>query len=267
MTTSGTSPRPAAPAEPRSAVKVATTTGVRFAQRLSPSSRSGSLGWLLVVGFLLHVALRLAISLGRDGPVNFADETGYLANTRVMSGGVIGQLGLASFYRGGYSLLLPAYWLGNGPQSQYHFVLATNALLSSLVFPLLYVMLTRVFAVPVRAARIAAFLAALYPPLVVTTQYAWAESLLPVLALVAAVTLGAVVTARQLELPRGGRSRAVAVPARCTQRTAGPRRWCCCCSGCCWCLRCSVMTWRSAQPLGWWRPWWWRWQGKGWTAG
>jgi hypothetical protein len=152
--------------------------------------------------------LRLGISLGRDSPVNFADETGYLANTRVMSGGVIGNLSLASFYRGGYSLLLlPAYWLGDGPQSQYHFVLATNSLLSSLVFPLLYVMLTRVFTVPVRAACIAAFLAALYLPLVVTTQYAWAESLLPVLVLVAAVTLGAVVGARQ---PRAAMGWAIA---------------------------------------------------------
>jgi hypothetical protein len=190
-------------------VKVATTTRVRFAQRLSSvPSGSRSLDWLLVVGFLLHVVLRLAISVGRDGPVNFADETGYLANTRVMSGGVIGNLSLASFYRGGYSLLLlPAYWLGDGPQSQYHFVLATNALLSSLVFPLLYVMLTRVFTVPVRAACIAAFLAALYPPLVVTTQYAWAESLLPVLVLVCAVTLGAVVGARQ---PRAAMGWAIA---------------------------------------------------------
>lgn len=190
-------------------MKVATTTRVRFAQRLSrvsPGSRL--LDWLLVVGFLLQVVLRLAISLGRDGPVNFADETGYLANTRVMSGGVIGNLSLASFYRGGYSLLLlPAYWLGEGPQSQYHFVLATNALLSSLVFPLLYMMLTRVFTVPVRAASIAAFLAALYPPLVVTTQYAWAESLLPVLVLVATVTLGAVVGARQ---PRAAMGWAIA---------------------------------------------------------
>jgi hypothetical protein len=145
---------------------------------------------------LLHLALRLAIGLGRDGPVIVADEIGYLANARVMSGGVAGQLSHASFYRGGYSLLLlPAYWLGDGPHAQYHLVLATNALLSSLVFPLLVVLLTRVFAVPPRTAYVAAFLAALYPPLVVTTQFAWAESLLPVLVLVAAVTLGAVAAA------------------------------------------------------------------------
>jgi hypothetical protein len=187
---------------------VATVSGVRLAQRLSSSSGPRSLGWLIVVGFLLHFALRLALSLGRDGPLIFADETGYLANTRVMSGGVIGQLSLASFYRGGYSLLLlPAYWLGGGPHSQYLLVLATNALLSSLVFPLLYLLLTRVFTVPARTACIAAFVAALYPPLVATTQYAWAESLLPVLVLVAAVTLGAVVSARR---PRAATGWAIA---------------------------------------------------------
>ena len=148
------------------------------------------------MGFLVHLALRLALSVGRVGPVIFADETGYLANARVMSGGVVGQLSPASFYRGGYSLLLlPAYWLGHGPQSRYDLVLATNALLSSLVFPLLYLMLIRVFAVPVGTAYTAAFLAALYPPLVATTQFAWTESLLPVLVLLAGVTLGGVVSA------------------------------------------------------------------------
>jgi len=162
------------------------------------------LGWLLVAGYLLQVALRLAISAGRDGPTNFADETGYLANARVMTGGVAGELSLAGFYRGGYSLLLlPAYWLGDAPRSEYHYVLATNALLSGLVFPLLHVLLTRVFRVPAHLALAAAFLAALYPPLVVTTQFAWAESLLPVLVLLAAITLAAAVSAPRLRTAAG----------------------------------------------------------------
>ena len=172
----------------------------RLARGLSlPAPAPRLLGWLLVVGYLLQVALRLAISAGRDGPTNFADETGYLANARVLAGGVAGELSLAGFYRGGYSLLLlPAYWLGDGPRAEYHAVLATNALLSGLVFPLLYVLLGRVFRVPARSALAAAFLSALYPPLVVTTQFAWAESLLPVLVLLAAITLAAAVSA-----PRG----------------------------------------------------------------
>jgi len=163
---------------------------------------------LLVVGYVLQVALRVAISLDRDGPTNFADETGYLANARVLSGGVAGQLSGAAFYRGGYSLLLlPAYWLGDGPQAEYRNVLATNALLSSLVFPLVHVLLVRVFGVAGRTALVAAFLAALYPPLVVTTQFAWAESLLPVLVLVAAISLAGVVTASR---PRAAAGWAIA---------------------------------------------------------
>jgi hypothetical protein len=162
----------------------------------APAPDPRLLGWLLVAGYLLQVALRLAISAGRDGPTNFADETGYLANARVMSGGVAGELSLAGFYRGGYSLLLlPAYWLGEGPRAEYRDVLATNALLSGLAFPLVHVLLTRAFRVPPRSALAAAFLAALYPPLVVTTQFAWAESLLPLLVLLAAITLAAAVTA------------------------------------------------------------------------
>ena len=165
-------------------------------------------GWLLVVGYLAQVALRLAISVGRDGPTNFADETGYLANARVLAGGVEGELSRAAFYRGGYSLLLlPASWLGDGPRAEYLGVLATNALVSALVFPLLYVLLTRVFRVPRPLAVAAAFLAALYPPLVVTTQFAWAESLLAVLGVVCAITLAAVVAASR---PRAAAGWAVA---------------------------------------------------------
>src|SRR6266498_4132957 len=132
-----------------------------------PPAELWSLGWLLLAGFLLQVVLRVAISIGRDGPTNFADETGYLANARAIAGGVPGALQMAALYRGGYSLLLlPAQWLGHRPLSEYQGVLVTNALLATL-----------------------------YPPLVVTTQFASAESLLPALVLLAAITLGAVVTA------------------------------------------------------------------------
>lgn len=55
------------------------------------------LSLLLVVGYVVQLALRVAISVGRDGPTNLADETGYLANARVMSGGVAGELSMAAF--------------------------------------------------------------------------------------------------------------------------------------------------------------------------
>src|SRR6266511_4146877 len=147
-----------------------------------PPAELWSLGWLLLAGFL--------------------------ANARAIAGGVPGALQMAALYRGGYSLLLlPAQWLGHRPLSEYQGVLVTNALLSSLVFPLLHVLLTKVFRVPARTALIAAFLATLYPPLVVTTHFASAESLLPALVLLAAITLGAVVTASR---PRAAAGWAIA---------------------------------------------------------
>src|SRR6266545_1979820 len=94
-----------------------------------PPAELWSLGWLLLAGFLLQVVLRVAISIGRDGPTNFADETGYLANARAIAGGVPGALQMAALYRGGYSLLLlPAQWLGHRPLSEYQGVLATITL-------------------------------------------------------------------------------------------------------------------------------------------
>ena len=167
---------------------LAAVTGTGLAVR---AARRDRLGTLLVLGYLAHVAIRLVLGLGRDGPTVFADETGYLVNARVLAGGTAGTLGDASFYRGGYSLLLvPADLLGGSPVADYRLALATNALLSALTFPLLHVLLTRVFAAP--HAVLAAFLGALYPPLVVATQFASPESVLPVLVLAAAVALGAV---------------------------------------------------------------------------
>jgi hypothetical protein len=160
------------------------------------ASAAGPLGWL-VAGYLIQVALRAAISIGRDGPTIFADETGYLINARVIGGGIPGELRRAALYRGGYSLLLlPAHWLGGGPLSQFRWALLSNALVSSVVFPLVYQLLSRPFRVPARTALVAAFLAALYPPLVVATQFAAPESLLPVLVVLAAVALAGIVASR-----------------------------------------------------------------------
>jgi prepilin signal peptidase PulO-like enzyme (type II secretory pathway) len=65
------------------------------------------------------------------------------------------------------------------------------------------VLLTRVFRVAERTAVAVAILVALYPPLVVTAQFAWAEPFLPVLVLAAAITLAAVATASQARTAMG----------------------------------------------------------------
>ena len=137
----------------------------------------------LLIATMLHLGLRLSLVVGRRGPINFADETGYLVNARVLAGGAGAALQPAAFYRGGYSgLLLPAMWFGDTPAERYRLVLVTNALLSALVIPLLYLLL-RALEVPKSPALAAAAVAGLYPPLVVTTQMGWSEPLLPLAAI------------------------------------------------------------------------------------
>lgn len=172
---------------------------------LSPGLRTarlpvpGTVAWtaLIVAGYAANVVFRLVLAVGRVGPINFADEIGYLANARVLAGGVAGQLTEASFYRGGYSLLLvPAELLGDGPWSAYRYVLVTNALLSSLVFVLIYLLLRRTFAVAPWPALGAAVIAGFYPPLVLNSLIAWSEVALYVLVLFGALALHGLVSAR-----------------------------------------------------------------------
>src|SRR6476646_8573704 len=98
----------------------------------------------LLAGTLLLFLARVALSLIRTGPVLVADEMGYLGNARTIAGGIDAQMGLAPFYRSGYSLLIaPLLKLSSDPVVQYHLVLVLNAALGAAVFPLLYVLLSR----------------------------------------------------------------------------------------------------------------------------
>lgn len=136
-------------------------------------------GRLLIAGTLALFLLRFALSLIRTGPVLVADEIGYLTNARVLDGGVPGQLELAPFYRGGYSLLIaPLLELGASPTVTYHLVLVLNAALAASVFPFLYLLLTRFVGVRPELAIWAAFAGALYPALTVLSQVAMSENAL-----------------------------------------------------------------------------------------
>ena len=136
-----------------------------------------SLRTQLVVGTGFLFALRLIVSLIRTGPVLVADELGYLANARVIAGGLAGQLDLAPFYRGGYSLLLaPLISLSSDPTVAYRLVLVLNAALAASVFPLLYLLLSRYASVPPRIAVWAALAGALYPAVTVLSQVAMSEN-------------------------------------------------------------------------------------------
>jgi hypothetical protein len=147
-----------------------------LARKMNQSSRRNR---LLLAGTLALFLLRFALSLVRTGPVLVADEIGYLTNARVLDGGIPGQLELAPFYRGGYSLLIaPLLELGASPTFAYHLVLILNAALAASVFPLLYLLLTRFAGVRPQLAIWAAFAGALYPALTVLSQVAMSENAL-----------------------------------------------------------------------------------------
>jgi hypothetical protein len=152
---------------------------------------------LLLGGTLLLFLVRLALSRLRHGPILVADEVDYLLNARVLTGGERGELSLAGFSHGGYSLLLaPLVALHAGPATVYRLVLVVNAVLAALLAPLLYALLTRVFRVAPRAAVPAALVAAAYPSVTVWSQVALAENLLLPLTVVWLLLFALVLEAR-----------------------------------------------------------------------
>jgi hypothetical protein len=133
----------------------------------------------LLLGTAGFFVLRVALTIPRTGPVVVADEVGYLANARVLAGGIDGQLSTAPFYHGGYSLLLaPLLALVHNPETSYRLVLVLNALLAASLAPLVYLLLTRCFSVRPQAAVWPALAAAAYPSVTIYTQVAMSENLL-----------------------------------------------------------------------------------------
>jgi hypothetical protein len=133
----------------------------------------------LLLGTAAFFVLRAALTIPRTGPVVVADEVGYLANARVLAGGVDGQLTTAPFYHGGYSLLLaPLLAVFHHPETSYRLTLVLNAALAASLAPLVYLLLTRCFSVRAQAAVWPALAAAAYPSVTIYTQVALSENLL-----------------------------------------------------------------------------------------
>jgi hypothetical protein len=159
----------------------------------------------LLVVTLAFLVVRLALTIPRTGPVVVADELGYLANARVLAGGIDGQLSTAPFYHGGYSLLLaPIVAVFHNPETSYRLVLVLNAFLAATLAPLVYLLLTRCCSVRPHAAVWPALAAAAYPSVTIYTQVAMSENLLlPLLVLwllCAGCLLQAASSRRQLAL-------------------------------------------------------------------
>jgi hypothetical protein len=150
----------------------------------------------VLAGTIVLLVLRLALSTLRTGPLVVADEIGYLTNARVLTGGVRGQLELAPFYRGGYSLLIaPLVSLGLSPSTTYHLILVVNALLAASLVPLLYLLFVRMFRLAPQAAVAGAIVGATYPSLTLLSQVAMSENLLAPLFVVWLIGAGRLVEA------------------------------------------------------------------------
>jgi hypothetical protein len=133
---------------------------------------------LALVTLAFFVA-RLLISFTRTGPLVVADEIGYLTGARVLAGGVPGQLTLAAFTHGGYSLVLaPVVAIFGNPLTAYGVVLAVNAALAASLVPLLYALVRTLVNGDRRAALLGAALAAAYPGVTILSQVAMSENLL-----------------------------------------------------------------------------------------
>jgi len=133
----------------------------------------------VALGTAALLLARLALAQLRHGPILVADEVNYLVNARALAGGTPGELRLAGFSHGGYSLLVtPLVGLGAGPRTAYALVLALNAALAASLAPLLYLLLTRVLRAGRGAAAWAALAAAAYPSVTIFSQVALAENLL-----------------------------------------------------------------------------------------
>ncbi|MGW3344104.1 hypothetical protein ACWDA3_12400 [Nonomuraea rubra] len=177
------------------------------ARPVQPARRRGArprLRWLLVLGWIAQVALRLWLNRYHTTPVANPDETGYLLAARWLAGGAGADLSGSTFYQAGYALLLvPIFWLTSDPWLAYRLAVGVGAVAAASAYPVAYVLLRRV-GVSGRAALVLAFVAGLSPALVVFSGYALADAVLPV------VVLGWLVALNDLVADGPGRRRVLA---------------------------------------------------------
>lgn len=148
-----------------------------------PRRRRRILPWLLVTGYVAHVAVRLWLARSRTFPAADPDETGYLVAARWLTGGPGADLSGNTFYQGGYALLLtPVYGLSHDPETVYRLAVLLNALVGAGVFPLGYLVLRR-FRTPTSAAAPLAFAAGSLPATTFFGAYVLADAVLPVVVL------------------------------------------------------------------------------------
>ncbi|MEU9145037.1 hypothetical protein [Streptomyces sp. NPDC048349] len=137
----------------------------------------------LAVGYVLNVLFRLSLVTDQDHPTVSPDEQMYLVMARIMAGRPTTEIHGDQIIPGGYSLLIsPALRLTQDPVHAYHLIMGINALISCLMLPLSYWALRRLnISRPVSYA--VALAAVMLPTVLFYTQYAMADTPLPVLVL------------------------------------------------------------------------------------
>ncbi|HEU5149775.1 MAG TPA: hypothetical protein VFU19_04725 [Iamia sp.] len=132
------------------------------------------------MGFVAVVVLRWVMSLDGRYPRVVADEPAYLAMARLLAGGTRWDMGFASTYGPGYSVLLaPWFALDLSPNAVYRAAIVTNVALGGLTFLAFEAVARRLLGVrPPLSVGLAAVAASL-PALVATTGLAWSDALAP----------------------------------------------------------------------------------------
>ncbi|MFE6052022.1 phospholipid carrier-dependent glycosyltransferase [Kitasatospora sp. NPDC056446] len=138
---------------------------------------------VLIGGYLVQLVFRLVLVRHMSYPSVHADEDSYLVLARVLAGRPTTEMPVGVVIPGGYALLIsPALRLSDDPVMAYHLIMGINAVLNALVFPLAYVALRRL-GVRRMLSYGFAFAAALLPPVIFYSQFAMADTVLPVLIL------------------------------------------------------------------------------------
>ncbi|MEU6755876.1 hypothetical protein [Streptomyces sp. NPDC046685] len=137
----------------------------------------------LALGYVLNVLFRLSLVTKQDHPVVSPDESMYLVMARILAGRPTTEIPGDQVIPAGYSLLIsPALRITEDPVYAYHLIMGINALISCLVLPMAYWALRRL-SVSKLVSYIAASATALVPPVVFYSQFAMADTPLPVLVL------------------------------------------------------------------------------------
>ncbi|MCX4691577.1 hypothetical protein [Streptomyces sp. NBC_01408] len=155
-------------------------------------SRTRAAGWwhatwvvpsALAVGYVLNVLFRLSLVTKQDYPTASPDEQMYLVMARIMAGRPTTEIFRNQVIPGGYSLLIsPALRITQDPVYAYHLVMGINALISCALLLVAYWAMRRLN-VSRPVSYVVATAAVLAPPVVFYSQFAMADTPLPVLVL------------------------------------------------------------------------------------